>query len=324
MKRRVSLVVAAGAMVVVVAFRAAVSGENRGLAWLKSVSPGLGHGTLMTRAAISILAAALLTAGCATAAQDGPDSPSSAAPPVSPSSIPTNGEAVLEVGLHYYTVEGGVSGIVARVPEPTRIHARLPDGWVTTGSGMTNDLEEPERALAISFWAVDAVFIEPCNTVGDHGADPPMMRTLDGLAEAFTLWWTGDAATQWWAGNPPPGLPSTTQPVSSTVSGFRARYLEVRIPDAVDVDSCHGGRYATWRNADGVEREHRPGDVSRVWIVEVGPPDLGLPRNAVPQTSTPLLVIDASSGGEPSAGALAELADIIDSLRIEPPRGEMP
>jgi len=64
--------------------------------------------------------------------------------------------------------------------------------------------------------------------------------------------------------------------------------------------------------------------VSRIWIVEVGPPDLGLPRNAVPETSTPLLVIDASTGGEPSPEALAELADIIDSLRIGPPRGEMP
>jgi len=236
-------------------------------------------------------------------------------------SIPTNGDAVLEVGLHYYTREGGVQGIVARVPEPTRIHAGLPEGWASTGSGLTSEPDEPERALAISFWAVDGVSTAPCTDVGE-GADPPMMRTLDGLAEAFTLWWTGGAPSEMWPAGPPPGQPRTTEPTSTTVSGFRARYLEVRIPGMVDTGECPSG-YATWRNADGVVRRHGPDDVSRIWIVEVGPPDL-VYGNGVPQTPSPLLVIDASSGGEPSPEALAELADIIDSLRIEPPRGEMP
>jgi len=92
------------------------------------------------------------------------------------------------------------------------------------------------------------------------------------------------------------------------------------MPDSADTDECTGGRYATWRNADGVVRRHAPGDVSRIWIVEVGPPRGG--GGIVPGTSTPLLVVDAASRGELSPEALTELAEIIDSLRIEAPSSE--
>jgi hypothetical protein len=232
--------------------------------------------------------------------------------------LPTETEAVFDVALHYY----GVPGNVIRVPEPTRIRARLPDGWVANEIGMTMASGEAEDSLAISFWAVDAVFTEPCTN--ESRADPPMTRTLDSLADAFTDWW---ASSEMWAGRPPSDLPRTIEPVRTTVSGFRAQYLEVRVPDDVDTDACFGGRYATWRNADGVERHHRPGDVSRLWIVEVGPPPrldpapsgfVGGPSEA----TTPLLVIDATSQGEPSPEDLAGLVDIIDSMRIEAPAEE--
>lgn len=225
---------------------------------------------------------------------------------------PTAREPVFEVALHYYTTDGDRGGILARVPEPTRIQARLPEGWVSTGSSITNDPDEPdEAAIAISFWAVDAVFIEPCRAEGDHTADPPLMRTLDGLALAFTAWWQTGAAD----------VPSATDPVATTLGGFDARYLELRMPDAVDVGGCVGGRYATWRNAEGVERLQQAGDVTHMWIVQLGPhPDLGSPRNMTPVTSAPLLVIDATSRGEPSPEALAELEKVIDALHIEAPR----
>jgi len=237
-------------------------------------------------------------------------------------SVPTEREAVFEVALHYYTSRDGLSGVLERVSEPARIHARLPDGWVSTDSGMRNDLDEPEHAVTISFWAVEGVSLVPCGGDGG-GADPPMMRTLDGLAEAFTIWWQGNVPSEMWVvDGPPPGQPGTTAPASTTVSGFRARYIEVRFPDSVDTNECPGGRYATWRNADGVVRRHAPGEVSRIWIVEVGPPRGGGGR--VPETSTPLLVVDAASRGQPSPDALTELAGIIDSLRIEAPPAMTP
>ena len=232
-------------------------------------------------------------------------------------SIQSQDEVVFEVPLHYYTTQGGFTGGVARVAEPTGIHARLPAGWVSTGSGVTNGPEEPASPIAVSFWTVDAVFIEPCNAQGLHGADPPMMRTLEGLVEAFTLWWSAETRDNWWA-NPPPDLPSTTRPIETTVSGFRARHLELHIPATVDVNSCTGGRYATWRNADNVERRHGPGEVSRIWIVEVGL-DQRTPPRTVPLTSTPLLVIDATSVGDASSEALRELEELIDSIRIAAP-----
>lgn len=237
--------------------------------------------------------------------------------------------AELEVQLHYYRREGEVGGIPTRVPEATRIHARLPDGWVSTDSSLTNAPDDPDRALTITFWAVALVFHSPCDTgapdapldyfsmryaseIHAYSVDPPLMRSLDWLADAFTTWSPGD---------PPrdvaPDGPTTTEPASTTVSGFRAEYLELRVPDDVDPRECVGGRYVTWMDADGVERQYRPGDVSRIWIVEAGPEwRHGLP---VPDPSTPLLVIDATSRGEPSAEATAELAQIIDSLRIEAP-----
>jgi hypothetical protein len=57
--------------------------------------------------------------------------------------------------------------------------------------------------------------------------------------------------------------------------------------------------------------------VSRIWIVEVGP---AYCSTCIPvKPTTPLLVIDATSHGEPSPEGMTELADIIDSLRIEAP-----
>ena len=227
-----------------------------------------------------------------------------------------NPDVGFEVQLHYYTSEGGMSGVLKRVPAPTRIHARLPAGWVSTGSGITSAAGQP-GSIDVSFWTVDAVFIEPCNAQGLDGADPPMMRTLEGLTEALTLWWSADTR-EMWAGNPPPDLPRPTRPDEETVSGFRARHLELQIPDTVDLEQCHGGRYVTWRNADNVERRHSPGEVSRLWIVEVGR-DQDMPPGHVPATSTPLLVIDATSSGRTAPGALRELEELIESIRIEAP-----
>jgi hypothetical protein len=220
-------------------------------------------------------------------------------------------EVAFEVALYYYTSDGRVK---ARVPEPTPIHAQLPDGWVSTETGITNEPEEPETPMAVSFWTVGAVFIDPCNQ--QTRADPPMMQTLDLLAGAFTGWWSPEMREHVWQ-------PIPTQPVNTTVSGFRARYLELRIPATVDMDRCPDG-YVTWRNADNapdnVQRRHAPGDVSRLWIVEVGP-DRGTPPNSTPRTSTPLLVIDATSTGEASPEALQELEELIDSIRIDAPKG---
>lgn len=225
-------------------------------------------------------------------------------------SIQSQDEVVFEVALHYYTTTGGG---VARVPEPTRIHAQLPDGWVSTETGITNEPEGPDAPIAVSFWTVDAVFTDPCDPDDSDRADPPMMQTLDFLAGAFTAWWSREARENVWQ-------PIPTRVVDSTVSGFRARYLEIRIPATVDMDRC-GGRYVTWRNADNAERRHAPGDVSRLWIVEVGP-DQGLSPNQGPTTSSaPLLVIDASSAGEVSPEAQRELEDLIESIFIEAPEG---
>lgn len=236
----------------------------------------------------------------------------------------TDTPAVFEVQLHYYPLEE--RGEPAPVPEVTRIGARLPDAWVSTDSGMTNDPNEPGDALTISFWGVAAVFFDPCNTgfhqnpaeayVAAEPVDPPLMRTLDGLARAFTDWWPGDPPRD--TGSIVPHGPTTTEPSSTNVGGFRAQYLELRVPEDVDPRQCLGGRYVTWMNADGIERRHQPGDVSRIWIVEVGPEWRHRSPAAVDE-STPLLVIDATSRGEPPAHAVAELAQIIDSLRIEAP-----
>ena len=224
---------------------------------------------------------------------------------------PDDDEVVFEVALHYYTAWAAAGSRVVRVPEPTPIHAQLPDGWVSTEAGITNGPEEPDAPIAVSFWTVGDVFTDPCNAQGR--ADPPLMQTLDGLAEeALTHWWLPDTREYVWQ-------PIPTQAVYTTVSGFRAGYLELRIPATVDMDRCGGG-YVIWQNADKVQRRHAPGDVSRLWIVEVGPdPSQGLPPNYMPLTSTPLLVIDATSTGEASPEALRELEELIDSIRIEAP-----
>ena len=215
--------------------------------------------------------------------------------------------------LHHYTDyshEGRFGGLVSRVPEPTRIHAQLPDGWVATDTGITNGPEGPESRIAVAFWTVDAIFLHPCDAEDGDKADPPLMESLDSLAGAFTGWWSADDRDDEWQ-------PIPTRVTDATVSGFRARYLELRIPATVDMDRC-GGRYVTWRNADGAERRHAPGEISRLWIVEVRP-DQGTAPSQGPRTSMPLLVIDATSMGEDSPEALRELDELIGSIRIQAP-----
>ena len=138
------------------------------------------------------------------------------------------------------------------VPEPTRIHAQLPDGWRSTESGITN-VPGARRAHRCLVLDGRSVFIDPCNQ--QTRADPPMMQTLDLLAGAFTGWWSPEAREDAWQ-------PIASPAVGTTVSGFRARYLEIRIPAAVDMDRCRDG-YVTWRNADNapdnVQRRHTPG-----------------------------------------------------------------
>jgi hypothetical protein len=151
--------------------------------------------------------------------------------------------------------------------------------------------------LAISFWAIDAVFTDPCES--QARADPPTVRSLDGLASGLTGWWRQDSSEPV---EPRRDLPIVTEPVETTVSGLPARSLELRIPDELDTTTCFRGRYATWRTAEGVRRLHRPGDVSRIWVIQVRPGSM--------------LVIDATSPGEPSPDGLAGLSEIIESLRI--------
>ncbi len=140
---------------------------------------GLSHGTLMTRAAISILAAGLLTAGCAPAEQDGPDSPSSAAPPVSPSvtltpshELPGPSSQATSPGHARLTVAGSAQ----------QLTADLPEGWQSFTFGAERGSSHAPSGIAFVVSLVDNAFSDPCAHVE---RDPKVGPTVDDLVTAL-------------------------------------------------------------------------------------------------------------------------------------------
>jgi hypothetical protein len=97
--------------------------------------------------------------------------------------------------------------------------------------------------------------------------------------------------------------PIATMPRSTTLWGYPAWSLEVLIPSGFDLTACDGGQLVLWDSGNGqVRASLGPGELSRLWVVDVD----GEP-----------IVIDAASVGA-SSDDLAELQAVIDSVVIEP------
>ena len=255
-------------------------------------------------------------------ARTGMGAPASLSPSPSPSAssqpIPAGqmmaGRYHIEVPL--YSFPSTTDGTVDLTPGGVaRVSFDVPPGW--SGEGGYAVLKDGEPEVGLVPHTIDRVYLEPCSWIGAEArgdiADPPLRRTLDGLAEALTAWWgVGFSAGPTLAPGSsfPPTRPIATKPTNVTFAGLDGRYVEVRTPTDLDIATCDEGKYVMWEDAAGGQRwTYGPGAVDRLWIVEVD--------SFSPDAAGGLLVIDAASQPGTSPEGLAELQAIVDSIEIE-------
>lgn len=266
--------------------------------------------------------------------------------PASPDSRPVEdgelapGRYHVDVQLHNYPLsysDGGApidleplgdNGYAFAGPT-ARVTFEVPAGWVGLDGGITTGDLFTSTQLTIQPATVDSVYIDPCRSSGGNGVDPPLvdpplLRSLDGLADALSAWWGGGMS----AGVPEHVLPSASAPTVVTLAGLEGRYVEIETPRGVDIAGCDGGRYTLWADPLDTPRSVRLlGEVHRLWLFDVDGFDATSMWPQVPgsvgvdgmqsELFGGLLVFDATSQPAASEDALAEMDAIIDSLEIE-------
>lgn len=171
-------------------------------------------------------------------------------------------------------------------PFPVPITLTVPGGgW--TAFGATEDLaaictdgcEQPDR-VGLGFWVVSNLYADACDPSGI--ADPPIGASVDDLVAGLS------------------GMPrhSATEPRPATIGGHPATYLELTA-DA-DLGDCALPGFRAWIAGQEI-RESPPGEVDRLWLLEVD--------------GVRLMIDLAIPPGAP-ASDVAELEAVVESLRI--------
>lgn len=146
-------------------------------------------------------------------------------------------------------------------PFPT-IHAAAPlswddfEGWGLVRDacgGRTGRCASTDRTMAIMFWGVTRVDGHPCDWFGS-GFDPG--PSVEDLASALRSVPTRRAS----------------EPERVTVGGVDGLYMQWSVPDDIDFDDCDLGSFESWAgNITGSNRyQQAPGQVDRLWILDVG------------------------------------------------------
>jgi hypothetical protein len=190
-----------------------------------------------------------------------------------------------------------------------RLTFLVPEGWTdVSGRGVR------KNDLSLTVWvSPHGVWINPCYWTSNPGdfADPPMMRDLKYLADAFWDWWGAPRpiGAGNWAGDEQATLPRGTAPMGAVVDQYAARYVEFRVPADLDLRFCNQGEYRIWIGLDAqIKTISAPGELNQLWILKVGLPDV---------REGGFVIVDASSFPESSAKDRAELQAMVDSIRIE-------
>jgi len=171
------------------------------------------------------------------------------------------------------------------LPHLLRIGITVPDGWFNYDGWAVSKGRVSRAPGFVMFWDVARVYPTPCKWKGKPLVDPGTGVT--GLAAAL-------------AKQP---LRHATTPTAAALDGHRARYLELSVPADVRFDKCDKGNFESWTaNGWASDRsEQRPGQVDRLWILEVG---------------GQRLVVDASYLLGATAGDRAELQHVVSSIRF--------
>jgi hypothetical protein len=153
------------------------------------------------------------------------------------------------------------------------------DGWAIVKAGTLN------FAAALGFWDVGAVYPTPCRWAGKPMVAPG--PTVEGLASALAY----------------QPLRNATSPTDASLAGYHGEYLELSVPADVDFADCDEGVFESW-TAEGWASDRyqqAPGQVDRLWILDVG---------------GQRLVVDATYLPDTTAGDRSELDGVVRSIRF--------
>ena len=186
---------------------------------------------------------------------------------------------------------------------PIRLSMVLPDGWEKATDEMyVKGRGEAPAGVSIGAWSLRDVQVFPCRWSAGVVADPALMTTAAGQAEALSDWWGQDPLAS--AFSTSPIAPAATRPTATTFAGYPARYLETLIYLGFDFTQCDAGQLLLWDATNGdIRYGLGPGELHRLWVVDA---------------NGSVVVIDAASYPGTSATDQAELQAMLDSITIEP------
>jgi hypothetical protein len=228
---------------------------------------------------------AVLASACAATAPTPRSSPVTTTVPT-PAPTFSPGVAALTAGTHAALVVGSGS-----YPEYTVV---VPKGWFELdGRFIITGATRP--VLGISVWDVGEVFHDPCHWQG-QGFDPG--PSVADLVAALVAQPTRNA----------------TMPTEVTLARYAGKYIEWSVPadlksstwtdfDACDIEPSDGHHnFVSWLgNGMGERYEQVPGQVDRLWVLDV---------------KGQRLVVDATYSPDTSQGDRAALAQVVGSLRF--------
>ena len=251
--------------------------------WLPQRFPNMNSTMRFALAAAAVVAVALLGISFLLPDQNVGPQPT---PTQSPVALPDTTD--VEAGTTYFIDAAwgpGTPRLVLTVPS---------DGWSTIGAANLGKdaIDDPRdfHDIAMTPWNVTNLMADPCRQSSEGQLDPPVGPTVDDLATALQ-----DQAGE-----------SASAPTDVTVGGYAGKRVELSLPAGLDIATCEGGGFTRW--AEAATRGlggHIYGNEQRnvVYVLDVD----GLRA-----------VIDTSYLPGTSAASLAELEQILASIRIEP------
>ena len=168
----------------------------------------------------------------------------------------------------------------------------MPEQWSSFGGIVVRSRPDTARAQAVSFWDVVDVYADSCHWLGPKIHPGP---TVDELAAVL-------------AARP---LRHATAPVAVSLGGYHGKYLEWSVPRDIQFSDCDRGpgdttgffeSFTGYRTGMTDRYQQAPGQVDRLWILDV---------------EGRRLLIDASSGPGSTKQDLAEMQQVVDSIRFE-------
>jgi hypothetical protein len=160
----------------------------------------------------------------------------------------------------------------------------VPEGYSHSDDGQgvyTSDPGPDGYGPGLDEWNIEEVYTHPC---APDGHPEPVGPEVTDLADALVAQPLRNAST----------------PTPVTVGGYGGVYLELSVPDDIDISSCPGGRFNSWPG----RWQQGPGQKTMMWILDV---------------EGQRLELEARHGPSATPDEIRELTDIVSGITFTAP-----